>query len=86
MSMFISPTPFPPKTEFSIIRDSGVIPPSGVSVSCMLLTDPVVAAVVTVVNREDWAIPNRTSLPSMLPCEASMPSWLNAGLPLDSAA
>ena len=44
MSMFISPTPLPPKTEFSIIRDSGVIPPSGVSVSCMLLTDPVVAA------------------------------------------
>ena len=42
---------------------------SHVAVSCMLLTVPVVKEVVTVVNRADWATPNRTSLPSMLPMD-----------------
>ncbi|MNP30119.1 hypothetical protein D3C76_1231780 [compost metagenome] len=85
ISILISPTPFPPKTLLSIIRARGVMPPSGVSVSCILLTLPVVAAVVTEVNSEDCGIPKRTSLPSMLPCEDSIPSALIAGLPLVSA-
>ncbi|MNJ71624.1 hypothetical protein D3C77_681900 [compost metagenome] len=53
ISMLTKPTPSPPNTLFSIISMSGTTPPSGVKVSCILLTDPVVAAVVTVVNNVD---------------------------------
>ena len=38
--------------------------------SCMLLTAPQLASVVTVANSAELAIPKRTSLPSMLP-----PDW-----------
>ena len=67
--MFIRPTPLPPKTTFSIMCSKGIMPPRGVRVSCMLLTVPVVKEVVVVVNMADWAMPNRTSLPSMLPMD-----------------
>jgi len=69
MTIFINPTPLPPNTQFSIMWSMGTIPPNGVRVSCILLTVPVVKEVVTVVNRDDWGIPNRTSFPSMLPAD-----------------
>ena len=47
----------------------------------MLLTVPVVKDVVTVVNRADWAMPNRTSLPSMLPMDWLRPISASLGLP-----
>ena len=65
--MFISPTPSPPKTAFNIINTIGTMPPSGVRLSCILLTVPVVKAVVMVVNKADKPIPKRVSLPSILP-------------------
>ena len=40
----------------------------------MLLTVPVVKEVVVVVNMADWAMPKRTSLPSMLPMDWLSPS------------
>ncbi|MNI86541.1 hypothetical protein D3C73_1436460 [compost metagenome] len=83
--MLINPTPLPPNTLLSIISASGVILPSGVCVSCILLTLPVVAAVVTVVNKADCGMPKRTSFPSILPCEASIPMLFIAGFPLLSA-
>ena len=46
---------------------SGTIPPSGMKESCMELTAPQLASVVTVANSAELAIPKRTSLPSMLP-------------------
>ena len=61
------------------------MPPNGVSVSCILLTVPVVKDVVVVVNIADWAIPNRTSLPSMLPMDCASPTSASAGLPWLSA-
>ena len=69
MIIFINPTPLPPNTTLSIMWSSGTMPPRGVRVSCMLLTVPVVKDVVVVVNIADWAMPNRTSLPSMLPMD-----------------
>ena len=69
MIMFIKPTPLPPNTTLSIMCKSGIIPPSGVRVSCILLTVPVVKEVVVVVNIADCAMPNRTSLPSILPID-----------------
>ena len=47
--------------------NSGTRPPSGVKLSCIAFTAPQLASVVTVANNADWTIPNRTSLPSMLP-------------------
>ena len=41
--------------------------PSGVKLSCIELTLPVVNAVVTTANRLLAAMPKRCSLPSMLP-------------------
>jgi hypothetical protein len=46
---------------------SGTRPPSGVNESCMLLTAPHEASVVTVAYSAELAIPKRTSFPSMLP-------------------
>ena len=46
---------------------------SGVKLSCMELTLPVVKVVVTPANNPLWTTPKRTSLPSMLP-----PGWLGA--------
>jgi hypothetical protein len=45
----------------------GIIPPSGVKLSCMALTEPLEAAVVVTAHSADADSPNRTSLPSMLP-------------------
>ena len=46
---------------------SGTSPPSGVNESCIAFTAPQLASVVTVAKRAEFAMPNRTSLPSMLP-------------------
>ena len=44
----------------------GTMPPSGVKLSCMALTEPLEAAVVATAQRLELAMPKRTSLPSML--------------------
>ena len=56
---------------------SGTRPPSGVKLSCMLLTAPQEASVVTVANRAELAIPKRTSLPSMLPPACASPARMS---------
>ena len=90
-SRLIRPTPSPPNTQLSIICASGTSPPSGVSESCMALTEPVVAAVVVATNSAVSAMPKRSSLPSMLPpgwvaliCW-SAPAAVSSGLPACSA-
>ena len=55
------------------------MPPSGVRLSCMLLTAPQDASVVTVVNSAEFAMPKRTSLPSILP-----PAWRALGAVIDA--
>ena len=62
----------------------GIMPPSAVKLSCMALTAPHEAAVVITANSAERAMPNRTSLPSMLP--PSSPSAVRAGVPAASAA
>ena len=64
---YMNPTPTPPNTAVNWRLKSAASPPKGVSESCMLLTDPVSAAVVMAVNILLRAGPKRTSLPSMLP-------------------
>ena len=59
--MFTKPAPTPPYTVFNIIFTSGTKPPIGVNVSCIVLTAPVSAAVVTVAYSEENTVPNRTS-------------------------
>ena len=44
----------------------GIMPPSGVKLSCIELTEPLDAAVVVTAHRLELAMPKRTSLPSML--------------------
>jgi hypothetical protein len=56
------------------IMNSGTSPPSGVKESCIEFTAPQEAAVVMVANRDELKMPKRTSLPSMLPSAAAMPS------------
>ena len=58
------------------------MPPSAVKLSCMPLTAPHDAAVVTTANNADAAVPKRTSLPSMLP--PATPMWWRIGLPAAS--
>ena len=91
-SMPYRPVPTPPNTTSpSCISTSGTMPPKGVKESCMAFTAPHDAAVVTAANRADALMPNRTSLPSMLPpaCKAlavcSTPSPTHCGLPTFSA-
>jgi len=68
INMPYMPEPTPPKTTSPIMRlMSTIMPPSGVSESCMVLTAPQLASVVMVEKSEDWETPKRTSLPSMLP-------------------
>ena len=57
------------------------MPPSGVKESCMALTAPHDAAVVTAANNPESAMPKRASLPSMLPSEGSTPRCVSSGLP-----
>jgi len=74
-----------PKTispSWMLIR--GIIPPRGEYESCMELTAPQEASVVTVANRAESKIPKRTSLPSMLPVPV-IPSPCIRGLARDSA-
>ena len=44
--MLIMPTPLPPKTQLSHMPVKGVMPASGLRLSCMQLTEPQVMAVV----------------------------------------
>ena len=67
-SMPYMPAPTPPMMiSPSWMLISGIIPPSAVKESCMALTAPQDAAVVITANSDDSAMPNRTSLPSILP-------------------
>src|SRR6185369_16190745 len=60
------PAPTPPKiTSLSMMLASGTIPPMGVKLSCIELTAPHDASVVTVAKSALLAMPKRTSLPSM---------------------
>src|SRR5581483_5424149 len=62
------PAPTPPKiTSLSMMFTNGTIPPKGVKESCQPLIAPQLASVVTVANKAESAMPNRTSLPSMFP-------------------
>src|SRR5579872_1465213 len=69
----------------------GTMPPTGVNESCMLFTAPHEVPVVTVAKRDELTMPNRTSLPSMLPpglsddATTSTPSLAWIGLPRASA-
>jgi hypothetical protein len=62
---FCSPAPktTSPNRMFTI----GTMPPNGVKESCMEFTAPQLASVVTVAKSAGFAMPKRTSLPSMLP-------------------
>ena len=63
--------PTPPKMiSLSMMLTRGTMPPSGVKESCQPLMAPQLASVVTVANKAEFAMPKRTSLPSMLP-----PDW-----------
>ena len=86
------PEPTPPYTTSpSSISHIGIMPPSGVNESCMAFTAPVEVAVVEVAHRAELAIPNRTSLPSILPPDCKLlafwltPSAVIDGLPCCSA-
>ena len=86
-TMPYSPEPTPPGTTSpSCISSSSTNPPSGMKLSCIAITAPVLVAVVPAANRELAATPKRTSLPSMFPPSASTPSACSSGLPADSAA
>ena len=87
------PTPTPPNTTSPRAMLSIAVPPaSGVRLSCPVLTAPVEVSVVTLANRDESAMPKRTSLPSMLPpawVEVSAwfaPSLVRIGLPFCSFA
>ncbi len=67
-SMPYRPEPTPPKMiSPSMMLTIGTMPPSGIRLSCMVLTAPQEASVVIVANSAELAMPKRTSLPSMLP-------------------
>ena len=68
------PEPTPPNTTSpSCISHIGKRPPNGVRLSWAALTEPLEAAVVAVAQIAELVIPNRTSLPSMLPPGAAAP-------------
>ena len=62
---------------------SGIMPPNAVKESCMALTAPQEAAVVTTANSAEATMPKRTSLPSMFP--PVRPMAVKASLPCASA-
>ena len=64
---------------------SGTNPPMGVKLSCMALTAPQEASVVTVANSAESKMPKRVSLPSMLPSAWTTPLRYKFGLPSASA-
>ncbi len=63
--MFRKPAPMPLKTTLSIIMLMGIIPASGLRLSCMLSTEPLEVAVVKTAQVAPETGPSRTSLPSM---------------------
>ena len=68
ISMPYRPLPTPPNTTSpSCMSHIGTSPPSGVNESCIELTEPFDAAVVALAHSAEFAMPKRTSLPSMLP-------------------
>ena len=68
MRMPIIPTPTPPGlTSPSFMWSIGSIPPSGVKLSCMQLTEPLDVPVVEPAHIPHVAGPKRISLPSRLP-------------------
>ena len=69
----------------SMMLISGIMPPSGMKLSCMALTAPHDAAVVITAKSAESGAPKRTSLPSMLPPALSTPSAASSGLPPASA-
>ena len=69
ISMLMKPTPTPPKMLLSHMPMSGIRPPSGVSESCIALTDPFDVTVVVTDQSADSPEPNRTSLPSIEPVD-----------------
>src|SRR4029077_9446237 len=81
------PKPPPPSGMWT----SGTRPPMGVKESCIEFTQPHDASVVIVAYSAEFAIPKRTSLPSMLPpglvadAMTSTPRAAWIGLPRASA-
>ena len=65
--------------------NKGISPPKGVKESCMELTAPQEASVVTVAKRAELKIPKRTSFPSIFPPAGSTPRACSRGLPAPSA-
>ena len=66
-SMPYKPQPTPPNTTSpSAINTMGTMPPIGVKLSCMALTEPFEAAVVNAAHSDESVTPKRVSLPSML--------------------
>src|SRR3982074_3968991 len=64
----LSPTPTPPGlTSPSFMCTSGTMPPAGVKLSCMQLTEPLDVPVVDAAHRPHALGPVRTSFPSALP-------------------
>ena len=79
------PDPTPPKMTSPICMLTRVTsPPKGVRLSCMALTAPHEASVVTVANMADPKMPKRTSLPSMFVTGACATS-VRRGVPRVSA-
>ena len=64
----------PPKTQFSHMPDSGVSPASGLRLSCMQLTEPLLVQVVTAAHVAPADGPNRSSFPSRLPGRPDRPA------------
>ena len=70
---------------------SGTSPPIGVNESCQPLIAPQLAAVVITAKSAEFAMPNRVSLPSMLPPDESAvavwsaPAVVSSGFPRASA-
>ena len=63
ISIPYSPAPTPPKTTSPMcMLNIGTRPPSGVSESCMQLTAPQLASVVTQANSADWKLPEANFL------------------------
>ena len=86
ISMLMKPTPTPPKMLLSHMPIIGISPPSGVSESCIALTDPFDVTVVVTAHSADRPAPKRTSLPSIEPVDWSTPIAAIAGLPPASCA
>ena len=90
-SMPYKPQPTPPNTTSpNAINTMGTMPPIGVKLSCMALTEPFEAAVVNAAHSDESVTPKRVSLPSMLPPDCPLapmytcPSAASWGVPICS--